>query len=334
MFEALRDQLSDEWSVFHSASVIYRDHAQGARDDEGDFVLCHPDRGIVCLEVKGGGLECQHGAFYRLPAGGPARAHARPVRPGARPSLRAAAQDRRDRRLGGPPPVPRPRARVSGHQRPQARAGARRSTTDRRRPQRPLGHGRGDRARARLPRGIARQARRARTRRRGDAGDPPGADVSHRGADGDALRGRGAPARRADRAAVRAAQPLRPRPADGRHRLRGLGQDDARDRARTPARRRRAHGAVRLLQQGAAPPSAGLIEGRRPGLLHVPRSVHPLGAPRRDRASEVRGRHAAGVLVRRASGRARRCDRGARRAVRRHPRRRGAGPAAQTGWRG
>ena len=70
VFEALRDQLPDEWSVFHSASVIYRDHAQGARDDEGDFVLCHPDHGIVCLEVKGGGLECQHGTFYRLPAGG------------------------------------------------------------------------------------------------------------------------------------------------------------------------------------------------------------------------------------------------------------------------
>ena len=70
VFEALRDQLSDEWSVFHSASVIYRDHAQGARDDEGDFVLCHPERGIICLEVKGGGLECQHGTFYRLPAGG------------------------------------------------------------------------------------------------------------------------------------------------------------------------------------------------------------------------------------------------------------------------
>lgn len=71
VFEALRDQLPDEWSVFHSASVIYRDHAQGARDDEGDFVLCHPGRAIVCLEVKGGGIECRHGEFYRLPAGGP-----------------------------------------------------------------------------------------------------------------------------------------------------------------------------------------------------------------------------------------------------------------------
>ncbi len=71
VFQALRDQLPDEWSVFHSASVIYRDHAEGARDDEGDFVLCHPDRGIVCLEVKGGGLECQYGEWYRLRKGAP-----------------------------------------------------------------------------------------------------------------------------------------------------------------------------------------------------------------------------------------------------------------------
>lgn len=70
VFDALRDQLSDEWTVFHSASVIYRDHAHGARDDEGDFVLCHPTRGIVCLEVKGGGFECQHGSWFRLPRGG------------------------------------------------------------------------------------------------------------------------------------------------------------------------------------------------------------------------------------------------------------------------
>lgn len=73
VFEALRDQLPDEWSVFHSASVIYRDHAEGARDDEGDFVLCHPDRGIVCLEVKGGGLECRFGEWFRRSGGEPER---------------------------------------------------------------------------------------------------------------------------------------------------------------------------------------------------------------------------------------------------------------------
>jgi hypothetical protein len=66
VFEALRDQLDDGWEVFHSASVVFRDAADGAKDDEGDFVLCHPDQGIVVLEVKGGGLECRHGAWFRV----------------------------------------------------------------------------------------------------------------------------------------------------------------------------------------------------------------------------------------------------------------------------
>ena len=29
-------------------------------------MLCHPDKAILCLEVKGGGLECKHGEWYRL----------------------------------------------------------------------------------------------------------------------------------------------------------------------------------------------------------------------------------------------------------------------------
>ncbi|MBA3839903.1 MAG: ATP-binding domain-containing protein [Thermoleophilaceae bacterium] len=33
VFAALRDGLSDEWEVFHSASVVFRDHAAGAQDD-------------------------------------------------------------------------------------------------------------------------------------------------------------------------------------------------------------------------------------------------------------------------------------------------------------
>jgi len=70
VFSALRDGLPDDWEVFHSASVVYRDHAHGAQDDESDFVLCHPDKGIVCLEVKGGGIECRHGEWFRLDRGG------------------------------------------------------------------------------------------------------------------------------------------------------------------------------------------------------------------------------------------------------------------------
>ena len=70
VFELLEAGLSDEWEVFHSVSSIVRDHAEGASDSETDFVLCHPQDGIVCLEVKGGGIECQHGTWYRKPPNG------------------------------------------------------------------------------------------------------------------------------------------------------------------------------------------------------------------------------------------------------------------------
>lgn len=69
-FAALEAQLSDEWDVFHSAAVIYREDGKGAQDDECDFVLCHPERGIVVLEVKGGGIECRHGEWKRVARGG------------------------------------------------------------------------------------------------------------------------------------------------------------------------------------------------------------------------------------------------------------------------
>ena len=65
VFEHLRDGLPDEWDAFHSASWIERDPVEGAQDGEIDFVLCHPQAGLLCLEVKGGGIESQHGVWYR-----------------------------------------------------------------------------------------------------------------------------------------------------------------------------------------------------------------------------------------------------------------------------
>lgn len=65
VFAALRDGLDDAWEVYHSVSLIVRDHATGATDDESDFVLCHSEEGIVVLEVKGGGIECRYGEWYR-----------------------------------------------------------------------------------------------------------------------------------------------------------------------------------------------------------------------------------------------------------------------------
>jgi hypothetical protein len=69
VFASLRDGLSDEWEVFHSVSWMIRDHAEGSKDGEIDFVLCHPDEGILCLEVKGSGIECRHGEWSRLADG-------------------------------------------------------------------------------------------------------------------------------------------------------------------------------------------------------------------------------------------------------------------------
>jgi hypothetical protein len=66
VFAVLRDGLSDEWEAYHSASWMLRDPAEGALDGEIDFVLCHPEEAILCLEVKGGGIECRHGEWFRL----------------------------------------------------------------------------------------------------------------------------------------------------------------------------------------------------------------------------------------------------------------------------
>jgi Nuclease-related domain len=65
VFEELRDQLAEEWEAFHSASWIDRDPVEGARSGEIDFVLCHPDQPLLCLEVKGGGIDSRHGEWYR-----------------------------------------------------------------------------------------------------------------------------------------------------------------------------------------------------------------------------------------------------------------------------
>ncbi|MEJ7826485.1 MAG: NERD domain-containing protein/DEAD/DEAH box helicase [Solirubrobacteraceae bacterium] len=65
VFAALRDQLDDAWDVFHSVGILRSQDGAGARDAEVDFVLGHPEHGVVCLEVKGGDIECRHGEWLR-----------------------------------------------------------------------------------------------------------------------------------------------------------------------------------------------------------------------------------------------------------------------------
>jgi len=65
LFDAVRESLPDPWEAFHSIDWLERDPDEGARVGEIDFVLAHPKEGILTLEVKGGGIESNHGAWRR-----------------------------------------------------------------------------------------------------------------------------------------------------------------------------------------------------------------------------------------------------------------------------
>ena len=54
LYERFARDLPDDYTVFHSVRWLVRDSRSGARDGEADFVLAHPQRGILLLEAKGG----------------------------------------------------------------------------------------------------------------------------------------------------------------------------------------------------------------------------------------------------------------------------------------
>ena len=65
VFEAVRDNLSDEWRVFHSFDYVTRDLNKKRWDGEIDFLLYHPERGLLVLEVKGGAISYRDGNWYQ-----------------------------------------------------------------------------------------------------------------------------------------------------------------------------------------------------------------------------------------------------------------------------
>ena len=52
-YRACENDLPPEYTVFHSVSWIARAKGE-ARDGEADFLICHPGRGFLVVEVKGG----------------------------------------------------------------------------------------------------------------------------------------------------------------------------------------------------------------------------------------------------------------------------------------
>jgi hypothetical protein len=56
VYDALQDALPAGWHVFYSRPWLGLTPTGGERDGECDFVVAHPDRGVLTLEVKGGGI--------------------------------------------------------------------------------------------------------------------------------------------------------------------------------------------------------------------------------------------------------------------------------------
>ncbi|XKF14678.1 ATP-binding domain-containing protein [Halomonas sp. BLK-85] len=56
VYRSLRDNLPKEYVVFFQVGWIMRREEEQAKDGETDFVVCHPDHGYLCIEVKGGGV--------------------------------------------------------------------------------------------------------------------------------------------------------------------------------------------------------------------------------------------------------------------------------------
>jgi hypothetical protein len=56
LYAALRDKLDSDYTVFHSVAWQSLDADGRACDGEADFVIAHPHRGILVMEVKGGAI--------------------------------------------------------------------------------------------------------------------------------------------------------------------------------------------------------------------------------------------------------------------------------------
>lgn len=64
LYGLFQQQLGHGYHIFHSVKWIARDREGNPRDGEADFILAHPEQGILVIEVKGGGI--QHNPTTRM----------------------------------------------------------------------------------------------------------------------------------------------------------------------------------------------------------------------------------------------------------------------------
>lgn len=82
IFERLKEQVSDSFTIFYSVRWQAKDEQGKLRDGEADFLVCHPDLGVLVLEAKGGRLafEGHRRQWYRISEAGRRRKVDDPVR--------------------------------------------------------------------------------------------------------------------------------------------------------------------------------------------------------------------------------------------------------------
>ena len=68
VYRALRDGLPRDYVVLFQVGWILRREEEQVKDGETDFVVCHPDLGYICIEVKGGGVgfDSSRGDWYSI----------------------------------------------------------------------------------------------------------------------------------------------------------------------------------------------------------------------------------------------------------------------------
>ncbi|WP_349963155.1 UvrD-helicase domain-containing protein [Rhizobium sp. ZPR3] len=60
LLEAFAAQLGDDYLVMHSIAWISKPKGDGPRDGETDFLICHPQHGLLVIEVKGGRISLDY----------------------------------------------------------------------------------------------------------------------------------------------------------------------------------------------------------------------------------------------------------------------------------
>ncbi len=81
-YESCRDRLPDEIVVIYSANWVYRDSRGRLNEGEADFTILSPQRGVLAVEVKGGGVsfDAATGAWHSVDRNGKQNAIKDPFR--------------------------------------------------------------------------------------------------------------------------------------------------------------------------------------------------------------------------------------------------------------